>query len=225
MLSTLPTALMSMAAAGTQDLTGIAKWSVDVIEWLGGPGVAFLIAAENLFPPLPSEIILPLAGFTASLGSFTLVAAILWSILGSMVGALALYAVGAILGRDRTRKLMGALPLVKVEDVIRTEAWFDKHGHWTVLGGRVIPIFRSLISIPAGVTRMPLTKFLTLTLIGSTVWNTILVGAGFLLGENWHMIEPYVDVLQNIVIAGVVIAVVVFVIWRLRQPKVSAPEE
>ncbi|HZK06393.1 MAG TPA: DedA family protein [Actinomycetaceae bacterium] len=232
-LAAISTAPMAQAAfsvsaeiATTEELTGIAKWSVEIIEWLGGPGVAFLIALENLFPPLPSEVILPLAGFTASLGSFSLLAAILWSITGSVFGAGALYYVGYVLGRERTRKLMGALPLVNVNDVIKTEAWFDKHGHWTVLIGRLIPIFRSLISIPAGVTGMPLPKFLALTTLGSTVWNVILVSAGFILGENWHLIEPYIDVLSDIVIVTVIVLVAVFVVWRLtHRPKTLATAE
>lgn len=178
-----------------------------------------MVAAENLFPPLPSEIILPLAGFTASVGTFGLLEVFLWSVLGSVVGAVALYYVGYFLGRERTRRLMGALPLVKVEDVIRTEAWFDKHGHWTVLIGRVIPIFRSLISIPAGITRMSLGKFLALTLLGSSVWNALLVGAGYLLGENWADVEPYVGILQNVVIVGVGVILIGFVVWRLVQSR------
>ncbi|MDO5495033.1 MAG: DedA family protein [bacterium] len=203
--------------AGTAELTGIAKWTVDVMEWMGSFGIALLVAAENLFPPIPSEIILPLAGFTASLGSFHLWEAIAWATLGSVVGAMALYYVGFALGRERTRKLMGALPLVNPRDVARTEAWFDKHGTWTVLFGRLIPIFRSLISIPAGVTRMPLPKFIGLTLVGSLVWNTILVGAGYLLGENWHAVEPALDWLKYVVVAVVVAGVVWFVVSHLRS--------
>lgn len=194
-----------------------------MIEWLGGPGVALLIAVENLFPPIPSEIILPLAGFTASLGQFTLFEALVWSIVGSVVGATALYYLGFFLGRERTRALMGALPLVKREDVERTEAWFDKHGQWTVLIGRLIPIFRSLISIPAGITRMPVGKFLALTTLGSTVWNTVLVVAGFILGENWHVVSPYVDVLSNVVLAAVALAIVGFVVWRLTHSREPEP--
>ncbi|MEZ7898631.1 MAG: DedA family protein [Flaviflexus sp.] len=196
-----------------QDLTGIAGWAVSVMESLGGFGAFLLIALENLFPPLPSEIILPLAGFTASLGSLTLIEMIIWCTAGSVVGACALYAVGAALGRERTRKIMGALPLVNVNDIVKTEAWFDKHGKWTVLLGRMIPIFRSLISIPAGVTRMPLVIFTVLTLTGSLIWNTVLIYAGYILGENWSRVEGWVGIFSRIVL----IAIVVFLVWWIAR--------
>lgn len=192
-----------------EDLTGVAGWAVDVMEALGGFGAFLLIGLENLFPPLPSEIILPLAGFTASLGTLSLIEMILWCTAGSVVGAWLLYGVGAALGRERTRKIMGALPLVNVNDIVKTEAWFDKHGKWTVFLGRMIPIFRSLISIPAGVTRMTLVGFTLLTTAGSLIWNTILIYAGYLLGENWAAVEDWVSVLSTIVL----VAVIVFLIW------------
>lgn len=199
------------------ELTGIAGWAVDVMETLGGFGAFLLIALENLFPPLPSEIILPLAGFTASLGTLSLVEMIIWCTAGSVIGAWALYGVGAALGRERTRKIMGALPLVNVDDIVKTESWFDKHGKWTVLLGRMIPIFRSLISIPAGVTRMPLVTFSLLTLAGSLIWNTILIYAGFVLGENWDRVEGWVGTLSTIVI----IVVIVFLAWWITRRVIS----
>lgn len=196
-----------------EELTGVAGWAVDVMETLGGFGAFLLIGLENLFPPLPSEIILPLAGFTASLGTLSLIEMILWCTAGSVVGAWLLYGVGAALGRERTRKIMGALPLVNVNDIVKTEAWFDKHGRWTVFLGRMIPIFRSLISIPAGVTRMSLLIFTALTTAGSLIWNTILIYAGYLLGENWAAVEDWVGVLSTIVI----VTVVIFLIWWISR--------
>ena len=196
-----------------EELTGVAGWAVDVMEALGGFGAFLLIGLENLFPPLPSEIILPLAGFTASLGTLSLIEMILWCTAGSVVGAWLLYGVGAALGRERTRKIMGALPLVNVNDIIKTEAWFDKHGRWTVFLGRMIPIFRSLISIPAGVTRMSLLIFTALTTAGSLIWNTILIYAGYLLGENWAAVEGWVSVLSRIVL----VSVIVFLIWWISR--------
>ncbi|HHW82560.1 MAG TPA: DedA family protein [Actinomycetales bacterium] len=194
------------------------------MEWMGSFGVALLVALENLFPPIPSEIILPLAGFTASLGSFHLWEAIMWATVGSVTGAIALYYVGFALGRERTRKIMGSLPFVNPRDVERTEAWFDKHGTWTVLFGRVVPIFRSLISIPAGVTGMALPKFVGLTLVGSLVWNTLLVGAGYILGENWHAVEPALDWFKYVVVAVVVAGVFWYVVSRLRSRRNAAAE-
>ncbi|GAA4427271.1 hypothetical protein GCM10023169_27040 [Georgenia halophila] len=191
------------------------------MESLGGLGAALLIALENLFPPLPSEVILPLAGFTASRGDLGLVEVILWCTGGSVVGAWMLYAVGALLGRRRTRAIMHWLPLVKIEDVDRTEAWFDRHGRSTVFFGRMIPIFRSLISIPAGVTRMPLLLFTALTLAGSAVWNTALILAGYWLGEQWHVVESYVGTFSKTVLVAVVLGLAWFVIARVRTIRVE----
>lgn len=196
------------------DLTGVAGWAVNLMETLGGPGASLAIAAENLFPPIPSEIILPLAGFTASQGTFTLAGAIFWTTLGSVVGALALYLVGRAFGRERFRAVWSRLPLVNLDDLDRTEAWFARHGAKTVFFGRMVPIFRSLISIPAGLEAMPAWLFLSLTTAGSLVWNSIFVVAGYQLGENWFRVEPYADTFQKIVIAVVVLVVGV---WAVRR--------
>jgi membrane protein DedA with SNARE-associated domain len=194
---------------------GLVGFVTGLVERLGGPGAGLAVALENLFPPIPSEVILPLAGFTASQGKMNLFAAIAWTTLGSVVGAVALYYVGVVLGRDRVRAIAARLPLVKLRDVDRTEAWFARHGGKTVFFGRMIPIFRSLISIPAGVERMPIATFLLYTTLGSLIWNTIFVMAGYLLGENWHAVEAYVGTFQNLVIAGCALAVAYFVISRL----------
>lgn len=200
-----------------EELTGVAGWAVDLMERLGGPGAGLAIALENLFPPLPSEIILPLAGFTASQGTFTVQGAIFWTTLGSVLGALVLYGLGAALGRERLRRVWGRLPLTNLDDLDRTEAWFDRHGRKAVFFGRMIPIFRSLISIPAGVERMPVLTFTSLTLAGSLIWNSIFVGAGYLLGEQWHRVEGYAGTFQLVVIAVVVIGGGWWLIGRVRQ--------
>ncbi len=198
------------------ELTGVAGWAVDVMERLGGPGAGLVIALENLFPPLPSEVILPLAGFTASQGTFSVQGAIAWTTAGSVVGALLLYTLGAVFGRERLRAVWGRLPLVNLDDLDRTEAWFSRHGKKAVFFGRMVPIFRSLISIPAGVERMPVGIFTLLTLSGSLIWNTIFVLAGYTLGENWHVVEEYAGVLQLVVIGAVVLGVAWFVVSRVR---------
>ncbi|MGP3965005.1 DedA family protein [Nonomuraea sp. 3N208] len=195
----------------------MTDWLVGLMETLGAPGAGLAIALENLFPPLPSEVILPLAGFTASRGEMGLLDVLVWTTLGSVVGALALYAVGALLGRERVLAIASRLPLVKVSDIEKTEAWFARHGRKTVFFGRMIPIFRSLISVPAGVERMPLPAFTLLTTAGSLIWNTLFVLAGYFLGENWSLVEAYVGVGTNIVIAMVVAAVLVFVGVRLAE--------
>jgi membrane protein DedA with SNARE-associated domain len=208
----------------TQEPTGLAGWATDLMERLGAPGAGLAVALENLFPPLPSEVILPLAGFAASRGDLGLAAAIVFTTLGSVVGALALYGVGAGLGRDRTRGLAGKLPLVKVEDVDKAEDWFNRHGPKAVLIGRLVPVVRSLISIPAGVERMSVPLFLLLTTVGSGIWNTLLIVAGYQLGERWHVVESSVGVFQWVVVGGAIAAVGWFVVVKLRARR-SASEK
>lgn len=192
------------------------------METLGGPGAGLAIAAENLFPPIPSEAILPLAGFAAAQGVMSLWSAIIWTTVGSVVGALALYAVGRIVGRDRLVAVVDRLPLVDVADVERTEQWFARHGEKAVLFGRMLPLFRSLISIPAGLAHMPVWRFTVLTAVGSLAWNTLFIVAGYQLGQSWHRIEPWSGALEKVVIAAVVVAVAVFVVRRLRRTPVES---
>lgn len=201
---------------------GITGFVVDLMERLGGPGAGLAVAMENLFPPIPSEVILPLAGFTASQGRMSLTGAIWWTTLGSLVGALALYYIGAALGRDRVRHIAERLPLVKLSDVDKTEAWFLRHGKKAVFFGRMIPIFRSLISIPAGVERMPVGVFALYTTLGSLIWNTTFVLAGYSLGENWHLVEAYTGVLQKLVIVVCALAAGWFAVTRIRQIRRAA---
>ena len=192
-----------------------AGWVTDLMDRLGAPGAGLAVALENLFPPIPSEVILPLAGFAAGQGRMSLFAVLAWTTLGSVLGAVALYHVGAVLGPDRVRAIAERLPLVKVADVDRTEEWFARHGVKAVLLGRMIPIFRSLISVPAGVQRMPMPTFLLFTTLGSLIWNTVFVLAGYLLGENWHAVEAYAGIFQYVVIAACALAAGWFVVTRL----------
>lgn len=214
----VPTATTSSDGSA---LSAVTDWAVNLMETIGAPGAGLAIALENLFPPLPSEVILPLAGFTASRGNFSLFEAILWTTLGSVVGAYALYALGAWLGRDRMRRLVSKVPLIDLEDVDRVEAWFERHGYRAVFFGRMIPLFRSLVSIPAGIERMPLGKFLLLTTAGSLIWNTIFVMAGFYLGENWHIVEQYANTFQKIVIVAVALFAVYFVVTKVRKHRAA----
>lgn len=217
--------VMMTALQATREPTGgVAGWAIDLMERMGAPGAGLAVALENLFPPLPSEVILPLAGFAASRGDLGLVSAIVFTTLGSIVGALALYGVGAGLGRGRTRAIAEKLPLVKVRDIDKAEDWFDRHGPKAVLIGRLVPVVRSLISVPAGVERMSVALFLPLTAIGSLVWNSLLIVAGYQLGERWHVVESSVGVFQKLVIAGAVAAVVWFVAVKIRGRR-SDPEK
>lgn len=198
----------------------IEDWATGLMESLGAVGAGIAIALENLFPPLPSEVILPLAGFTAYKGGMNLVAAIVWTTVGSLVGALALYALGAWLGRERTIALASRIPLLKVSDIEKTERWFARHGTKAVFFGRMIPIFRSLISVPAGVERMRPGIFLLLTGLGSLIWNTLFILAGYGLGSQWHRITEYVGLYSKGVLVVVALGIVAFLVSRvLRKGK------
>ncbi|WP_242614596.1 DedA family protein [Actinomadura roseirufa] len=201
--------------SGTEPAGGIAGWATDLMDRLGAPGAGLAIALENLFPPLPSEVILPLAGFTAAQGRMSLVAALAWTTAGSVAGALALYGIGALVGRDRVRALAARLPLVKVADLDRTEAWFARHGAKAVFLGRMIPLFRSLVSVPAGVERMRMTTFLLYTTLGSALWNAVFVLAGYQLGDNWRTVEEYVGVYSKAVVALAALGVLGFAAVRI----------
>ena len=201
------------------DPGGVAGWAIRIMETLGAPGAGVAVALENLFPPIPSEVILPLAGFTASQGDMSLLAAIVWTTLGSVAGALVLYWIGALIGPDRIRAVAARLPLVNVSDIDRTEAWFRRHGRKTVFFGRMVPLFRSFVSIPAGIERMPLAPFLVLTTLGSLIWNTLFVLAGYFLGEQRQVIEEYAGTYQNLVLAVGTLAVLAFVVIRLRAAR------
>ncbi|MET9154871.1 DedA family protein [Streptomyces griseoflavus] len=196
---------------------GVAGWAADLVDALGGPGAGLFVALENVFPPLPSEIILPLTGFAAGQGVLSLASALFWTTLGSVVGALALYWIGALIGRERMYTLWARLPLVKTSDLRRTEEWFARHGTKAVLLGRMVPIFRSLISVPAGIERMPVPVFVALTTLGSLVWNSALVLAGYWLGGRWSEVETYVGVLSKAVLVLAVVALAAFVTVRVRS--------
>ncbi|MET9661649.1 DedA family protein [Streptomyces sp. NPDC006510] len=207
--------LMSLALPH-EPADGIAGWAADLVDTLGGPGAGLAIALENLFPPLPSEVILPLTGFAAGQGVLTLASALFWTTLGSVAGAVVLYWIGMLFGRERMHAIWAKLPLVKASDLERTEQWFVKHGTKAVFLGRMVPIFRSLISVPAGVERMPLPVFVMLTTLGSLIWNSVLVMAGYWLGGQWEVVETYVGILSKAVLVLVVVAFAGYVAVRLR---------
>ena len=192
------------------------------METLGAPGVGIAIFLESAFPPIPSEVVLPLAGFTASQGSMGLVAAIVWATVGSLLGAYLLYFVGHLVGADRLRKIADWLWLVEAADVDKSMAWFDKYGSPSVFFGRMVPGIRSLISIPAGIDRMGLVKCTLWTTLGSAIWNSILVYLGFTLGENWHTVTDYMEEFSLIIKILLVIAFVALTIWLVRRQRKSS---
>lgn len=199
-------------------LSNLASWVQDVIESLGYLGVALLVIAENLFPPIPSEIVLPFAGFVARRGDGSVVVMVLAATIGSVVGALVLYAIAAAIGPERIHTFVvrfGKWFGVKESDMVRAEEWFDRRSNAAVLVGRCVPLIRSLVSIPAGFRRMKFVPFISLTALGSAVWNIALIGAGAALGDQWDVVGDYVGVFQWIVIVALIGVVVRFAWFKL----------
>lgn len=209
--------MLTAGGGAAENLSGFSAWTVTIMETLGPIGVGFMVFLDNIFPPIPSELVLPLAGFTSSQGQMNIVLAIVCATLGSLIGAVLLWALGRWIGIERIARIAVKMPLVDVDDVHKTVDWFDRHGDKAVFFGRMIPIFRSLISIPAGMRDMRLAKFVLLTTVGSAIWNTILIVAGFVLGENWSIVETYAGYFQNIVIIAVVVFVIVWVVLKVRK--------
>lgn len=195
----------------------ILDWIVGVMRLVGAPGVGVATALETVFPPVPSEVVLPLAGFTASQGHYGVVSAVVWATAGSVVGALVLYYAGVSWGLHRLCRTADRLPLVSSRDVERAVEWFDRHGRTAVFVGRFVPGVRSLVSIPAGIQRMPLLPFLVYTTAGSLVWNAVLIGAGYELGAQWHIVEGWLGDVSNAIYLVLAAAVAVFVVRRLRR--------
>ena len=203
----------------------LSDWVVDVIDAIGYVGVAFLVALENLFPPIPSEIVLPFAGFTSGRGEANFFGMVAAATVGSIVGAWILYLLAAWIGEVRLRAFFARTEKVvriKQEDLDRADGWFDRHSRLAVLICRCVPLIRSLVSIPAGFRRMPALPFTAYTLVGSLVWNTALIGAGHLLGDRWEETESVVSLLQYVVIAAIAAAIAWFVWKRFLQPRRTA---
>lgn len=192
------------------------NWLIDIMNDLGYFGVMLLIALENVFPPIPSEIILTFGGFMTTTTNLTVIGVILAATAGSVVGAIILYVIGLQLNVTRLEMIIdrwGHLLRITKEDIHRADAWFDKYGPWTVFFCRFVPIIRSLISIPAGMSHMNAGLFLLLTIIGTFIWNTVLVYLGARLGESWEVIVYYMD-MYSYVIYGVIFILVIFVLYK-----------
>ena len=201
-----------------QDLGGLAGWVVDVIERIGAPGVGALVALETAFPPIPSEVILPFAGFSASRGDVNVVAAWVFATLGALVGAWVLYGIGALVGYDRLHVLAGKrwFPLFSSSDLDRGDRFFGRYGDQIVLFGRCVPLVRSIVSVPAGVEGMPLVRFTALTALGSGVWNALFIGAGYQLGNRWERVEGWIKPLSYAVVAILALAALWLVLRKVR---------
>ncbi|MFM7820792.1 MAG: DedA family protein [Actinomycetota bacterium] len=210
-------------------LGDLANWVQDVINQFGYIGVALLVVLENVFPPIPSEIVLPFAGFVAQQGATgagsaansdtSVLGMMIAATIGSVVGALILYFIAAAIGPERLRIFIdrfGRWFGVKSSDLVRAEAWFDRRSVVAVLVGRCVPLIRSIVSIPAGFRRMNLTSFIVLTALGSAVWNIALIGAGAILGDQWERVGEYISVFQWLVIAAIVLLVLRFALSKFK---------
>ena len=191
---------------------------MDVIERIGAGGVGALVAREGVFPPIPSEVILPFAGFSAAQGDVNLVAAWVAATVGALLGAWLLYAIGAVVGLERIAVLASKrwFPLFSSTDLDRGDKFFERHGDKIVLFGRCIPLVRSIVSVPAGIDRMPLGRFTLLTALGSGVWNALFIGAGYQLGHRWETVEGWIKPVSYSVVALLGLGALVL-IWRKRE--------
>ena len=199
-------------------LENLTEWATEVVEQLGYGGVAMLVAVENVFPPIPSEVVLGVAGYTAARGDAWVVGMIIAATIGSVVGALVLYGLSAAVGPVRLRAVTiryGTWIGFGETDLDRAEAWFDRRSRSAVLVCRCIPLIRSLISIPAGFRRMPLAAFVLFTLLGSLVWNSILIVAGYLLAEQWDRVLDYTEPFQFLVISLMGVLLVALVVRKV----------
>jgi len=191
-----------------------------IMQTLGYPGIALIMLVENVFPPIPSELVMPLAGFLVASGTFSFPGAIAAGTIGSVAGAVILYYIGMFAGEPLVRPFIrnyGKWFLLSEADLDRSLVIFTRHGDSMVFFGRVIPLIRSLISLPAGMNRMPLLRFLLLTTAGSAIWTTLLTVAGYILGANWSTVVEFIGQYQRFVLALLVLIVVAFVVRRVIQ--------
>lgn len=212
----------------TDVINSIYAFCQNLMYQLGYPGLALVMFLENVFPPIPSEIVLPLAG-TLTVSSdpsvparFNMVNVLLWATLGSFLGAWIWYWVGYLISEERVRRLLqkiGKFIMITEEDLDRALDWFTRYGEWCVFFGRMVPIIRTLISVPAGLSKMHWLKFSAFTIAGTLIWNTILGFAGRLLGDNYTIIVEWIDRFKYLVIIVCVIAVIVFYARRISKKK------
>ena len=200
---------------------------LNVMEQFGYLGVFLLITIENIFPPIPSEVVLLFGGFMTTYTQLNVVVMIIAATLGSLVGAIVLYYIGKILNKERLKKIVsgkiGKILRIKMEDIDKADEWFDKKGNKTVFFCRFIPIVRSLISIPAGMSEMPMLKFLIYTIAGSAIWNTVLIVIGNKVGENWvnilNIFEQYSNITLIVLVVIFVVGVSIFYWNKTRKQK------
>ena len=206
--------LPSSRRAGWGRVTG---WVSGVIGSLDIFGVAALMVLENLFPPIPSKLVLPLAGFLASRGDLPgFIPVLVTATFGSLLGAFIFYTLGRRGGRPLVLRY-GAVLRLKESDLDRADEWFDRYGGWVVFFGRMVPGVRSVVSVPAGMSEMPLGRFTLLTVSGSAVWNAMLIGAGWYLGEKWRLVSGPVSAASNLALAVLTVLLSLLAMWWWRN--------
>ncbi|MBF0723865.1 DedA family protein [Sanguibacter inulinus] len=210
---------MITAAASDHGFTGLTGWAADLLLSVGDIGIGLLVLVEVVVPPIPSEAILPFAGYLTQSGSLSLVGLIVYSTIGAWLGGLVYYGVGRALGMERAVRLVAATRLITRDDLDRGVTWFERHGRPSVFFGRMIPGVRSVISIPAGASRMNLVTFSVLTMLGSGLWNGMLIGVGAALGSEHERLEKYLGYVDLVVYAALALAVGVLVWRRVREAR------
>jgi membrane protein DedA with SNARE-associated domain len=200
----------------------MGHWVIEMIYSAGYGGIVVLMFVENVFPPIPSEIIMPLAGYMVTQRRLTFVGIVAAGTLGSVLGSLPLYLLGKRIGEKRLERLAeryGAWLTISTDDVRRAGNWFDKHGPLAVFTCRLIPGIRSLISIPAGIHRMNAAAFLFYTAIGTSLWTALLAYAGYLLGAGFKNIDDYLDPAAYVVFGAIAVIYVARVIKCKRSAR------
>ncbi|MBS4209960.1 DedA family protein [Bacillus sp. FJAT-50079] len=199
------------------------QWITQIMEQYGYFGILFLIALENIFPPIPSEVILTFGGFMTTVTEMRISGVILFSTIGSTLGAIILYGLGTMLDIDRLGRIVerwGHIFRLTKKDVHKADVWFDKYGVWTVFFCRFIPLIRSLISIPAGMARMNFGVFIVLTAFGTLIWNAVLVNIGAAVGASWESIVDVMDVYSTVIYIGLALLIIIFVaVWVKKRIK------
>lgn len=196
----------------------MADWVIRTIQSTGYLGIIALMFLENVFPPIPSEVIIPLAGFLASEGELTLLGVVIAGTVGSVLGALPFYYAGFFLGEERLKQFAdkhGRWLTVSRPDLERAKRWFDQHGVLAVIICRLVPGIRSLISIPAGIAKMRLVSFLCFTAVGAGFWTALLAYAGYLLGEKFGQVKDYLNPISYVILAAILLVYV----KRLLSPR------
>ena len=203
-------------------LNAIKVWVEQIISSMGYVGLYVVMFLENVFPPIPSEVVLPLAGSLTLTGRFSIFWITIIGMLGSLTGAFLFYGLGKWLGESRVRTIIekyGRYALLSTNDLDRSLEWFDKYDDWVIFFSRMVPIVRSLISIPAGIANMKITKFSFYTILGTALWSFLLAIGGRLLGEQWPLIAEFINTYQNIVLVVAAAAVLFFFGSRLLEKK------